>query len=95
MTELFLSQITDPFRIGLTVMMLFTASRTADAVGYWIPLALGVVFISVLIPTSMSADDGDVARQIAMGLVSTALLLGVMLGLKAIITTVARRPSGD
>lgn len=83
--SLFLSQLADPFRIGLIVMLMLTAARTQATAGAYVPLALGVVFVAVLIPTTLTADQGDKPLQIAVGLVSNAILLGAALGVRHLI----------
>ena len=81
--DVFLTQIADPFRIGLIVALVVTAARTSAAVGTLVPLALGVLFVAILIPTALGGDD--TLSQIAVGLVTNAVLLGVALAAKATI----------
>ena len=88
--DIFLDQIVDPFRIGLIIMMLVTSARTSAAVGTVVPLVLGVVFVAVLIPTALDADDGNVVSEIAVGLVTNAVLLGLALAVKAAFSSVTR-----
>jgi hypothetical protein len=88
--DIFLAQITDPFRIGLVIVLVMTAARTSSTVGTWIPLALGVVFVAVLIPTALQSESDDKARQIAIGLASNAAMLGVALAAKAVFEALAR-----
>lgn len=80
--EIFLAQIADPFRIGLIVMLVVTAARTSGTVGSAAPLALGVAFVAVLIPTAMG-DGVDTLTGILIGLISNMLILAVALGAKA------------
>lgn len=89
-SDIFLTQIVDPFRIGLIVMLLITAARTSATVGTLVPLALGVVFVAVLIPTALSSSDGDMVSQIAVGLVTNAVILGVALAAKAVFAGLMR-----
>lgn len=81
--ELYLSQISDPFRIGLLVVMLLTAANTARAMpNRWLPIAFGVVFVAVLIPLSLGrSDEVSGAMAIATGLVANISLVVVMLAL--------------
>ena len=53
MTELVLSQLTDVFRIGLIVGLVFTMHKTAAVTGRVLPLVLGVVFLAVMLPATM------------------------------------------
>jgi hypothetical protein len=83
MLELLVSQILDPFRIGLVFFLLVTAIRTRAATGLATSLAVGVVFVAVLIPltTGAAALTDNAARLTAMavGIVANALILAVLL----------------
>jgi uncharacterized membrane protein len=82
--DLFVAQITDPFRIGLLVALLLTAANTAAAMNRWIPLALGLVFVAVLLPmTTSQAGEGSTLWPIGVGLVSNAAILAVLLAAQA------------
>lgn len=89
--DIYLTQLTDPFRIGLLIALVVTAANTAPNLNRWIPIALGIVFVAVLIPYSFGSSD-DVAKAFAVGvgLVSNITLLAVMLGAKALYTRLAR-----
>lgn len=81
--ELYLSQISDPFRIGLLVVLLLTSANTARAMpNRWLPIALGMVFVAVLIPFSLGrSNEVSGAMAIAVGLVANISLVAVMLAL--------------
>lgn len=81
LVDIFRDQIIDPFRIGMVIMLLVTAARTSGAAGTLVPIGLGIVFIAVLIPTTMG-DGLDTMREIAVGLVVNAILVGLALGAK-------------
>jgi hypothetical protein len=83
--ELFLAQLTDPFRIVLAIGLVLTMLRTRAASGAWIPLAAGVVFIAVLIPMTMGADAADRMQAIIAGIFSTSIIVAVVLGLRALV----------
>ena len=89
-TGIFMAQLTDPFRIGLVIMLLVTAARTAGTVGNLAPLALGVVFVAVLIPMAFAKEGDDMVTSIAVGLVTNVVLLGVALAAKAAFSRLAR-----
>jgi hypothetical protein len=75
-----IEQLADPFRIGLLVALLFAAANPGRALNRWLPIALGLVFVAVLIPTAMASDsDGAVTAEIGVGIVSNAIILGLML----------------
>ena len=82
MLETLVSQLIDPFRIGLILFLFLTALRTRAAMGLATPLGLGVVFVAVLIPltTGASAETDNQARLIAMalGIVSNAIILACL-----------------
>jgi hypothetical protein len=80
LTELFLSQIADPFRIGLLIALLATTERTAQAMGRLIPLAAGMVFVAALIPLTIARGAGvDAPMAIGVGIVANAVILAVLL----------------
>ena len=76
--DLFLSQITDVFRIGLIAALLYTTQRTRQATGTVLPLLAGIVFVAVIIPTTQGTGS---VEQIAVGLLANAAILAVLGGL--------------
>lgn len=82
--DIFISQITDPFRIALLVALGLTTLRTSAVTGAVVPLAAGVVFVAVIIPTTLSPASGQLWQAIGVGLVSNTVWLAVLLGLKAL-----------
>jgi len=76
--DLLLSQLLDPFRIGLLLALIFTARNTAATMGMAVPVALGVVFVAVLIPLT-TQSDAPKAAAIGVGLIANAVLVGIML----------------
>lgn len=89
--DLLFAQLADPFRIGLVVALFFTSLNTASQVGYTVPLALGAVFVAVMIPTAFGAGEAGMAMAVGVGLVANAILLGVLLAAKAIWDRLASR----
>lgn len=79
--ELLTSQLLDPFRIGLLIALMLTTRQTAAHTGIWLPLALGAVFVAVLIPTTLAAPPADftTAIVIATGLAANVIILAVIL----------------
>jgi hypothetical protein len=78
--DLLISQLLDPFRIGLIFFLIVTAIRTRAASGFVVPLALGVVFVAILLPmTTASNATDDRTTAIATGVVANAIILGVLL----------------
>lgn len=77
--ELFLSQLTDPFRIGLLVVLFATMLRTQAGTGTLMPLAAGAVFVAALIPMTTGAAAGpDLYTTIGSGIVVDVVLLAVI-----------------
>ena len=74
LSEQFLAQLVDPFRIVLTIGLVITMMRTRTVSGTWVPLAAGVVFVAVLIPLTIEKGKGDLVPAIGVGLLSTGLL---------------------
>jgi hypothetical protein len=86
--EVFLSQLTDPFRIGLLVVLAITAFNTAAHTGLVLPLVLGAVFVAVLIPTTLGDGGGDWMIPTAVGLVSNALILAIVVAIRLMFSRV-------
>jgi hypothetical protein len=82
MLETLVTQLTDPFRIGLIFFMFLTALRTRETVGLVMPLVLGVVFVAVLLPMTTGANSALVREAhwsaIGFGLVANAIILGMI-----------------
>jgi len=91
LVDLFLAQLVDPFRIGIVIALMFTMMRTQGATGTWLPLIAGVAFISVLIPTTLAAGKGDLITAILVGLVSTSVLVGAAMVVRALVLRVMGR----
>ena len=85
MIELFVAQLTDPFRIVLAIGLVVTMLRTRAATGTWLPLAAGVGFIAVLIPTVLKRGEGDPIMPIGVGLVSTGVIVAVALAVSTLV----------
>ncbi len=82
--DLLTAALLDPFRIGLMLALVLTASNTAAQTGRIVPLVLGVVFVAVLIATTTGAGEAGLTTSIAVGVVANAIILGVILAGKAL-----------
>lgn len=82
--EVFLSQISDPFRLGLIVALVLVTFRTRAVTGHWIPLAAGVIFVAVLLPltTARGMAEGAFSQAVAIGIAANLVLLGVVLAIR-------------
>lgn len=88
MTDLVLMQLTDPFRIGLIIALVVTMLRTAAVTGRALPLTLGVLFVAMILPTTMPSGTASFGDAFLAGLISNLIILGPVL---AIALLVARR----
>lgn len=83
MIETISAQLVDPFRIGLIIFLVLTAQRTSPTMGLIVPLALGVVFIAVMLPmtlgTGTTEATGGLVPSVVAGLVANVILLGIVL----------------
>jgi hypothetical protein len=85
-TELIIAQLADPLRMGLLVALLFFATNSKGVLNRWLPIALGLAFVAVLIPTAMASDATEpVTAQIGVGFLSNAMIIGVMLFAEAVV----------
>ncbi|MBN8630020.1 MAG: hypothetical protein J0L76_04095 [Rhodobacterales bacterium] len=83
MLDLIQSQLLDPLRIGLIAALVYTMVRTRAATGTVLPLALGVVFVAVILPVTQGTASPT--QAIAAGIVSNLIILGIVLALAMII----------
>ncbi|MBC2836411.1 hypothetical protein [Paragemmobacter straminiformis] len=81
LSQLILSQLSDPFRIVLIVGLVITMLRTRPVTGTLLPLASGIAFVAIIIPVTITQGLGEpMWRQISAGLLSNAVILGIVLG---------------
>ena len=85
MIDLVLSQLTDLFRIGLMIALVVTMLRTSAVTGRVLPLALGVVFVAVILPTTMPGGSASLTDAILAGLVSNLIILVPVLAAAALV----------
>ncbi len=79
MIDLVLSQLTDVFRIGLIIGLVFTMRKTAAVTGRVLPLVLGVAFLAVMLPATMPHASASFIDAILAGLVSNTIILAPVL----------------
>lgn len=85
MIDLVLMQLTDLFRIGLIIGLVYTMNRTAAVTGRVLPLILGVVFVAAMLPATMPNPSVSLTDAILAGLVSNTVILLPVLALAALI----------
>jgi hypothetical protein len=88
--DLIISQLTDPFRVGLLVGLVITMQRTAAVTGRIVPLVLGVLFVAVMLPTTMPSSSVNLKDAILAGIASNVILLIPVLALMWLIARVRR-----
>jgi hypothetical protein len=82
LTDILSTQLTDLFRIGLIVALVYTTLRNAAITGQILPLACGVLFVAVIIPATMQTSSAEpLWRLVSVGVVANAIILAVVLGL--------------
>ena len=85
MIDLVLSQLTDLFRVGLMIALVVTMLRTSAVTGRVLPLALGVVFVAVILPSTMPGGSASLIDAILAGLVSNLIILVPVLAVAALV----------
>lgn len=90
MTDLLISQLSDLFRIGLIIALVVTMLRNAAVTGRVIPLILGVVFVAVILPTTMPSGSAGLAETIFAGLISNSIILILVLAVTYLIARLRR-----
>ena len=89
--DLLLNQLSELFRWGLIVALVLTARNTREVTGTLVPLAAGVVFVAVLIPSVMTPALAPLALQIGVGLVANLVVLAAVLAAFALWQRLVRR----
>ncbi|MBC7675946.1 MAG: hypothetical protein H7173_07820 [Rhodoferax sp.] len=80
LTDLLTAQLTDLFRIGLIIALVFTTTRNAAVTGKVIPLLAGVIFVAVIIPATMQTSSPDpLWRLAAVGIAANLIILAIVL----------------
>ena len=90
MIDLVLSQLSDLFRIGLLIALVITMLRTSAVTGRALPLVMGVLFVAVILPTTMPSGTASVSDAILAGLVSNSLITGLIIVVAAVFTRLRR-----
>ena len=90
MIDLVFSQLTDVFRIGLISALVVTMLRTAPGTGQILPLVAGVVFVAVILPTTMPGGEASLTHAILAGLVSNVIILVLVLAVARLVARLRR-----
>jgi hypothetical protein len=75
---LIISQLTDPFRIGLLAALIYTTIRNAAVTGWLVPMVAGIVFVAFIIAVTMPSAGLTQAAVISAGVVSNAIIAAIM-----------------
>lgn len=89
--DIFISQLSDPFRIGLLIALLVTTRNTFAHTGAVLPLLAGVVFVAILIPLTFSADAENWWMLVGVGLLSNCVVVAIAVGLWLAFTRLSSR----
>ena len=90
MIDLVLSQLTDLFRIGLIIGLVYTMHRTAAVTGRVLPLVLGVMFVAAMLPATLPSPSASFTDAILAGLVSNTIILVLVLAVAGLIARARR-----
>ena len=74
-SALLVEQFTDIFRIGLLAGLIYTTERTRAQTGVLLPLIAGIVFVAIIIPTTMPRPGGSLGLAVATGLLVNAVFV--------------------
>jgi hypothetical protein len=77
-SALLLTQLTDVFRIGFLIGLIYTIERTRQQTGVIVPLLAGIVFIAVILATAMPVMNVPVWQSIASGIAANAAITAVL-----------------
>jgi hypothetical protein len=75
---LFTSQLTDIFRIGLLVGLFITIQRTLAQTGYLIPIIAGLIFVAIIIPSTMPNPGIEFWPAAITGFAANAVIFAVI-----------------
>lgn len=78
LSTLLISQTTDVFRIGLLCGLLYTMERTRAHTGVLVPLIGGLVFVAVIIPSTIPVAGVSLPQAIISGVFANALIISVL-----------------
>lgn len=74
---LVVAQVTDIFRLGLLAGLIYTTERTRQQTGVLMPLIAGVVFVAVIIPSTLPTPGVPLWQAVGVGLAVNAVIVAV------------------
>lgn len=85
LVDIFITQIGDPLRLILLAGVIALQPRLADRLGKIPTLAAGLVLVALLIPLLLPNGNVWFLVAAAIGLVTNAILMGLLLGIWALV----------
>jgi hypothetical protein len=76
-STLLVEQFTDIFRLGLLAGLIYTTERTRMQTGVVLPLIAGVIFVAIIIPTTMPKPGVSLWQAAAVGVAVNAVIVAV------------------
>ncbi len=74
------SQLADPFRIGLIAALIYTTIRNFGITGWFVPMAAGLVFVAFIIAVTMPSGEQTQFAIISAGVISNTIIATIMFG---------------
>jgi len=74
LAPLLIEQATDIFRLGLLDGLVYTTDRTRHQTGVLLPLVAGVIFVAIIIPTTMPRPGVGLWQAAGTGLLVNAVV---------------------
>jgi hypothetical protein len=77
LSALLVQQFTDIFRLGLLAGLVYTTDRTRAQTGVLLPLIAGVIFVAVIIPSTMPKPGVSLWQAVGTGIAVNAVIVAV------------------
>jgi hypothetical protein len=77
-TTLLMTQLTDIFRVGLLAGLVYTTERTRAQTGIVLPLVAGILFVAIIIASTMPLANVTTVNAVLSGLVANSIIIAVL-----------------
>lgn len=74
---LLVQQFTDLFRLGLLAGLIYTTERTRQQTGVLLPLVAGIIFVAIIIPSTMPRAGVPLWQAAAAGIAVNTVIVAV------------------
>ena len=74
LSTLLIQQFADIFRLGLLAGLVYTTDRTRHNTGVLLPLVAGVIFVAIIIPSTMPTPGVGLWQAAGTGLLVNAVV---------------------